>query len=482
MEILLWGTGKIADRVTEKVQKFSDIDIVAFVDNNASKVGSLWKGKSIIGPEQIRGYKFEALVIVCKAMEEIYLQITENGYAKKNKILTYIEFESILNEKEWNEYGQFFWRKQKVCFVGNEETYEMYSDLSRYFFEGNHFLNIEDFNGKFDKDEYKIFICPPRYCSDLEIDKYQEEIIQLIKGFEFYKFDEWKDIFSNDIKVHFGNENEKDIFYILRVYDPVTGWGNIIPSILQGITYAKEKGYIPVVDMKYFRNQYLEIEKYGKENAWEYYFEQISNYTLEEVYASKNVIISGTYSNGNMEKRYSDIRYNQRTKQKIEQEYKRIFPQKQKVLGLVYRGTDYYSAFNHPKPMDINEYISKIRMVMGKTGYDYIFIATEIQEVVEAFTKEFGESVLYTNQKRYSINERRLLYKVHFKRDNDAYLKGLEYLEVLELLARCDALLGIPIATTKLAELINNGKYEFVSYDIDGLLKNDEDMKGEQIC
>lgn len=479
MEILLWGTGKIADRVAEKIKKFSDIDIVGFVDNNVSKVGSFWRGKRIIGPKQIIEYRYDILVIACKAIEEISLQIKENDYAKENKTLAYFEFERILKEKEWDECESTFWAEQKVCFVGNEETYTMYSDLSKYIFKEHCFVNVKDFSEKIDGAGHKIFICPPRYCSDLETDNYQKKIIKSINRFEFYKFDEWRNIFSNDIKFHLGKKNGKKIFYVLRVYDPTSAWGNIIPSILQGITFAKKRGYIPVVDMKYFQNQYLETEKYGKENAWEYYFEQINNYTLEEVYSSKNVIISGIYSNGGMGKKYSDIQYNQITKLKFEQEYNRIFPEKQKVLGLVYRGTDYYSAFDHPIPMDINEYISKIRIVMRKTGYNYIFIATEVQEVIEAFVKEFGENVLYTNQKRYSADERRLLYKVHFERDNDAYLKGLEYLEVLELLARCDALLGAPIAATKLAELINNGKYEFVSYEIDDILKNGEDMEGK---
>ncbi len=479
MEILLWGTGKIAGRVADKIKDFSDIDIVGFVDNNVSKAGSFWREKSIIDPKQIIGYKFDILVIACKAVEEISLQIEENGYVKGEKVLSYIEFERMLKRKEWDERGRFFWKKQKICFIGNEETYQMYSDLSKYIFKEHCFVNVENFSEKIDMAEYKIFICPPRYRSDLETDNYQKEIIEIINQSEFYKFNEWKDIFSNDIKLHMGNKNENNTFYVLRVSDPVTGWGNIIPSILQGITYARKRDYIPIVDMKYFQNQYLEIEKYGKENAWEYYFEQISNYTLEEVYSSKNVIISGIYSNGGMEKKYSDIQYNEITKLKFEQAYNKIFPKKQKVLGIVYRGTDYYSAYNHPIPMDVNEYISKIKLVMEKIGYNYIFIATEVQDVIDAFVKEFGEKALYTNQKRYSIDERRLLYKVHFKRDNDAYLKGLEYLEVLELLARCDALLGASIATTKLAELINNGKYEFVSYDIDNILKNGEDMKGK---
>ncbi len=470
MKILLWGTGKIADRLVDKIKRTSDYDLVGFVDNNLSKAGSYWRGKSIIEPEQVAECQFDVLVIACNAIEEISLQIEKNGYTKKDKVLSYNVFERMQREKEWDDQESLFWRRQKVCFVGDEEAYNMYSDLSKYIFSEHCFVSIERISETDSMEGYKIFICPPRYHSETETDSYQNKLIKLLNQSNVYKLDDWKDIFLNDIKLHLGTNHEKKIFYVLRVSDPTSGWGNIIPSILQGIDYAEKKGYIPIVDMKYFQNQYLGPEKYGKENAWEYYFEQVSGYTLEEVYSSKNVIISGIYSNVGMEQSYSNIQYNQITNQKFDQEYSRIFPRNEKVLGLVYRGTDYYSSYNHPKPMDINEYISKIKEVMEKTGYHYIFLATEVYDAVEAFVKEFGKKVLYTNQKRYSANERRLLYRVHFKRDNDAYLKGLEYLEVLELLARCDALLGPAIATTKLAELINNGKYEFVYYEIDDIL------------
>lgn len=470
MKVLLWGTGKIADWLTDKIKEFPDVNIVGFADNDLSKAGSFWRGKSVIEPNKIRECQFDVLVIACKAVEEISLQIEENGYAKRNKVIAYNVFEKMLREKEWEAQGSIFWGKQKVCFAGDEEAYNMYSDLSKYIFQECRFVSIEGISEAEGLSGYKIFICPPRYRSGSEIDIYQNRLIALLGQSDVYKFDEWVSIFSNDIKLHPGVKNEKKTFYVLRVSDPTSGWGNIIPSILEGIAYAKKRGFIPVVDMKYFQNPYLEPEKRGRENAWEYYFEQISDYSLEEVYVSKNVIISGIYTNARMEKSYSDIKYNQVAKQRFEQEYSRIFPKNEKVLGLVYRGTDYFSVYNHPTPMGIDEYIAKIRVVMENTGYRYIFLATEVRDAVEAFAREFGEKALYTNQKRYSADERRLLYKVHFDRDNDAYLKGLEYLETVELLARCDALLGFAIAATKLAQLINNGKYEFVHYDIDDIL------------
>ena len=52
-------------------------------------------------------------------------------------------------------------------------------------------------------------------------------------------------------------------------------------------------GAIPIVDMYNFPTIYNEKEKIlNTYNSWEYFFEQLSNYSLEEVYQSKNVIIT----------------------------------------------------------------------------------------------------------------------------------------------------------------------------------------------
>ena len=56
--------------------------------------------------------------------------------------------------------------------------------------------------------------------------------------------------------------------------------------------YAVKQGYIPVIDMQNGRNTYLEEGKVGRENAWEYYFEQPCGYRLADIRDAKNVILS----------------------------------------------------------------------------------------------------------------------------------------------------------------------------------------------
>ena len=157
----------------------------------------------------------------------------------------------------------------------------------------------------------------------------------------------------------------------------------------------------------------------------------------------------------------TEIRNKVITSNKIESNknliYKSIFPKNERVLGAVYRGTDYYSAYNHPIPESIDDFESRIKEYMIEHDYKYCFVATEIQEVIDELKEKFGEKLLYTSQRRYSINERRFLADVHFDRENDEYQKGVEYLVVLELLARCEEVIGKNNATIEASGLIRAG-------------------------
>ena len=64
----------------------------------------------------------------------------------------------------------------------------------------------------------------------------------------------------------------------------------------------KDPTRIPVIDMMNFESPYLDKEKLGIENAWEYFFEQISDYSLEDIYKSKDVVIAGMFYKGIREK------------------------------------------------------------------------------------------------------------------------------------------------------------------------------------
>ena len=89
----------------------------------------------------------------------------------------------------------------------------------------------------------------------------------------------------------FGSSNEDKTFYVIRPRtNSVEGLMALLFYVMQHIGYAEKNNYIPVVDFKNYEVQYT-IQK--GEDAWKVFFEQISKYTLNEVYKSKNVILSG---------------------------------------------------------------------------------------------------------------------------------------------------------------------------------------------
>ena len=94
-------------------------------------------------------------------------------------------------------------------------------------------------------------------------------------------------------KITYGEKNPDKNFWIIQVNTDVRGVFSIASGILESIEYLDANGYLPVVDLK---NSYCGLiqpeSRRGKENAWEYFFDQPSSVSLDEVYSSRNVNIS----------------------------------------------------------------------------------------------------------------------------------------------------------------------------------------------
>ena len=155
------------------------------------------------------------------------------------------------------------------------------------------------------------------------------------------------------------------------------------------------------------------------------------------------------------------------TRQYIQKDYQNTIGSKEKVLGVLVRGTDYLRlkpAF-HPVQPTIDEVISECKNIIEKYHYKYIYLATEEEDYQKLFEKVFPNMVL-TNQRHYIGNQywnssSSHCYKVNLDIDNENYTKGLEYLSSLEILSRCDSLIGGNCGGTMYALLRNNDAYEY---------------------
>ena len=263
----------------------------------------------------------------------------------------------------------------------------------------------------------------------------------------------------------YGTENPDKIFYITGVVDRRSGLLWMMLYNLSRIAYAIEKGWIPVVDWQNQSNQYLGNADLHKENAWEYYFEQPCNHNLISIMHSKNIIQGiGALSVDNLIIDYhietndeyfsyiknifkQHVRFNESTQTYIQNEYKTILKGKDKILGVLCRGTDYTlkKPVGHPVQPEPEKVIKKAKEVMVAKQLDYIYLATEDQNIYELFLEEFGEKLLTNSQDRFTKQEMekvQYLYQIKHDREKDKYLLGLEYLSSLYLLSKCHSFIA----------------------------------------
>lgn len=277
----------------------------------------------------------------------------------------------------------------------------------------------------------------------------------------------------------FGEQNPDKTFYLLsRPMHFRDGIFSFVFAFLEQMDIVEGKNYIPVVDMQSFWNQYLEEDKVGIENAWNYYFQPLSEYSLAEVYTSRNVVLGyddpypyhkDKYIKKHDIKRMAElyhryIHYNKDISLSMQKEYEKYIDCTKTTLGVLYRGTD-MSALKlrkHFVQPTVDEMIVLIRKYMKEWGCERIFLSTEDAEAAERFKAEFGSMLSCTDQKRFSNTGESWLANIDFDRPNDKYLRGLEYLITIELLSRCDSLLAGICTGSICAQIMSNGKYQHV--------------------
>lgn len=279
-------------------------------------------------------------------------------------------------------------------------------------------------------------------------------------------------------KADYGNKNVDKTFYVMtKEIRFKNGLLSLAFSVLEQLDYVDKNGWIPIVDLQSYKNQYLESDKIGKENAWEYYFEQLSSYSLQEVYNSKNVILG--YDDPcyleNYEKRYSIDRmselYNKYIHiktdllKKIEHERTRYLGCYKNVLGVLYRGTDLNALklAHHPIQPDLHELIAEIKEKYKDWNCDKIFLSTEDEYATLEFKKEFGDNIVYTDQTRYSDTGKQWISDIKKDRKNDRYLRGEEYLTTIYILTKCNHFISGISNGSIMTIIMNDHRYQHVN-------------------
>lgn len=252
-------------------------------------------------------------------------------------------------------------------------------------------------------------------------------------------------ISNNIIYKSFGELNKNKIFYIIR-RNPTAGFFSNITFVLNNLKICDEMNFIPIIDMENYPTLHNEIKQInGSKNSWEYYFKKLNNYSLNEVYKSKNVFFSSEKFEKNMALNITDKEVSKyikkiKIKNKIQLKAKNFvnknFKRNQKILGVHFRGSTYKTARGHAFPPTIKLMKKHINHLINEFNYKKIFVVTEEQKYLNALKKEFKDKVIFYNSFRMTKFDSFKIYP----RKNHRYLLGEEILIECLILSKCNGL------------------------------------------
>jgi hypothetical protein len=287
----------------------------------------------------------------------------------------------------------------------------------------------------------------------------------------------------------FGNKNPKKIFFIIR-RTPGAGFFSNLCFVLHNLLICEKLKMIPVIDMENYPTIYnCKVKINNSYNAWSYYFKPVSNYKLNEVYQSKNVVLCDNKTSKN--NLFNKINYTSNFKyfngfQYLTKEHKKIFKKyivinnkildnvnnfcqkkfKGKILGVCFRGTDQKKAGYHPYPATEEQMLTATNALIKKYKFDNIYVCTEDINYLNLYKKAYGNKILYYENPR--TNDEKDLFDGIDKKHR--YKIGLGNLIDMILLSKTDHLL-YTMSNIPKASIFCTNKKNFPSSIIDNGMK-----------
>ncbi len=269
-------------------------------------------------------------------------------------------------------------------------------------------------------------------------------------------------------KLHEHKASSSGKYYVVYRKAGFVGIGSHILSNLSHCKYADEHGMIPLVDMKYYHNIYLEDNEFCKINAWDYYFDtnKVSGTSLEKVYSGSDFSLCSGFPldecpndsiefllNKDAKNYWNSLFWKYMPVNKVMMDYVKAFVGEkiepirrggQTIVGVCLRGTDYIALRpqGHPVQPSTGEAIAKIKELQGKWGFTKILLVTEDKGISAAIKNEFKDAIVELDDYKYDYSGNGYVGYVQAKRKKDKYLHGKEYLRSILLLGECDYMIA----------------------------------------
>lgn len=265
----------------------------------------------------------------------------------------------------------------------------------------------------------------------------------------------------------------------------VAGIGAILYDMTKAILYSINNDSIPIIDLKHYDNQYFKKGRIYKDNTWEYFFEQPYGITLDNIleedevslltFAERSSIDKYSVSalSPNPDKKLKElhkkfIKFNPETLKYINNKYDNIIGNKNNILGILARGTDYTKRRTYGEPIQpkINTLIKQTRLYLKKyPEITNIYIATEDAEIFSLFKREFGNILLDNNQFRFKYSEKKLLANIDTGTIDNATI-AKDYLTSLYILSKCKYFIGGMCGGTQIAWLLQDSWQDYKIFNL----------------
>lgn len=311
----------------------------------------------------------------------------------------------------------------------------------------------------------------------------------------------------------FGSKNPDKRFYVIRSLADTSKYyigprHNLMANyfyVLSHLANARLNGWIPIVDQLNYP-VYISQPRpiHGSYNAWEYFWEQPSAYSLEEVYKSKHVILSKqnwywqwdmgydvvNYINQELVSQYHDLSclvpLNKQMKSYCQEVKDNLAMVNERVLGVSVRITGhsanaFYQGPGHPKQPSAEEMVHIVETYLDLWNMKKVFLATDSDYAVMKFQEAFGNHLITMSRLRSPIgyDQKKDSVKPMYAVDHIIQTTK-DYLAEMEALASCTGLLGSVSSGLRYAVVRNNGKYEKIKI-LDYGRFNDERRRGDKV-